>query len=110
MIAQHASEHYNRSVSPSVFVHLSINSKCKCSELLNHKVYFEEILHTYMYACQHCITTGMRNILFLKDEPLPSISPASRGQLLKMLITLKPHSILGSNLAFLYILTFSSHW
>ena len=55
-------------------------------------VYFDQILHTY--ACQYCLTTGMRNN-FLKDEALLSISMAGRGHLVKMLITLEPHSIFG---------------
>ena len=47
---------------------------------------------------------------FLKDVALMSISPAGRGQLVKILKTLEPHGIFGSNLAYLYILTLSSHW
>ena len=49
----------------------------------------------------------MLNGLFLKDEALLSISPAGRGQLVKMLTTLEPHGIFGSNFAYLYILTFN---
>ena len=41
---------------------------------------------------------------------LLSISPAGRGQLVKMLITLEPHGIFGSIFAYLFILTLSSHW
>ena len=41
------------------------------------------------------------------DKALQSISPA--GQLVKMLITLEPHGIFGSNFAYLYILTLSNH-
>ena len=63
-------------------------------------VYFEQILHTY--ACQHCLTTGMRNKLFM-DEALLSISQASRGQLVKMLITLEQFCVI------IYF-TLSSHW
>ena len=35
------------------------------------------ILHTY--SCQHCLTTGMHNILFLVDVALLSISPVGCG-------------------------------
>ena len=47
-------------------------------------VYFDQILHTH--ACQQCVTTDMRNSLFDGRG-----SPAGRGQLVKMLITLVPH-------------------
>ena len=60
-------------------------------------------MHTY--ACQHCLTTGMGI-----DEAFLSISLSRRGQLVKVLITLEPHDILGSNFAYLFILTLSSHW
>ena len=64
-------------------------------------VYFDQASHTY--ACQYCLTSGMRNI-FLMDEALLSISPAGRGrdQLVKMLITLEPNGtyIFGSNFAY----------
>ena len=50
----------------------------------------------------------MRNILFMLDEALLSISPVGCGQLVKMLITLEPHGIFAS-FAFLFILTLSSH-
>ena len=42
---------------------------------------------------------------FLKDEALLSICPAGRGQLVKNLIhvTVKPHCIFGSNLAYLNV-------
>ena len=48
-------------------------------------VYFIQIMHTY--ACQHCLTTGMRVILILADKALPSIRPWVRGQLVKTLKT-----------------------
>ena len=41
---------------------------------------------------------------FLKNEALLSISPAGRGQLVQMLITLEPHGIFGSNFEYQYIL------
>ena len=43
------------------------------------------------------------------DDALLSMSPVGRGQLVKMLITLEPHGIFGSNFAYLSILTLSSH-
>ena len=60
-------------------------------------VYFDQILHSY--ACQQC---GMRNNLFLKDRASLSINLAGRCQLVKMLITLEPRCIFGSNFAYLY--------
>ena len=57
-------------------------------------VYFDNILHTY--ACYHCLTTIIRNMV----EDLLSISPAGRGQLVKILITLELHGIFRS---YLYI-------
>ena len=44
------------------------------------------------------------------DEASPSIILAGRALLVKMLITLKPHGIFGSNFVYLCILTLSSHW
>ena len=41
----------------------------------------------------------MRNSFFI-DEALLSISPAVRGQLVKILITLEPHGIFGSYFAY----------
>ena len=38
------------------------------------------------------------------DEALLSIIPAGRGQLVKMLIALKPHGIFWSNFVYRYIL------
>ena len=43
------------------------------------------------------------------DEGLLSIMSAGGGQLVKNLITLEPHGILGSNFAYLFILTFAKH-
>ena len=71
-------------------------------------VYFDQILRTY--ACQNCLATGMRNILYLMDNALQSISQAGRGQLVKMLITFEPHGIFESNFAYLFILIVFSHW
>ena len=45
---------------------------------------------------------------FLMEEALLSISPAGRGQLVKMLISLEPHSIFGSNFAYAFNLSLSS--
>ena len=50
-------------------------------------MYFKHILHTYTF--DHFLDTGMQ----IGDEALPSICLAGRGQLVKMLITLKPHGI-----------------
>ena len=44
------------------------------------------------------------------NEALLSIVLASRGLLVKMLTTLEPHGIFGSNFAYLFILTLSRHW
>ena len=44
------------------------------------------------------------------DEASPSIILAGRALLVKLLITLEPHSIFGSNFVYLCILTLSSHW
>ena len=60
-------------------------------------VYFDQILHTH--AFQHCLTTGMR---VLMEEALLSISATSHGQLVKVLITLEPHGIFGSNCILIY--------
>ena len=49
--------------------------------------------------------TGMKN----GDEASPSIVLADRA-LLKMLITLEPRGIFGSNRVYLRFLTLSSHW
>ena len=43
----------------------------------------------------------MCNILYMMDEALLCIT--GRGQLVKMLITLEPNGILGSNFAYLFI-------
>ena len=44
------------------------------------------------------------------DEALLSISPVGCGQLVKTLIATEPHGILRSNLAYIFVLTLSSHW
>ena len=43
------------------------------------------------------LTTDKHNSLFLMNVALLSISPAGRGQLVKMLMTLEPHGIFGLN-------------
>ena len=43
------------------------------------------------------------------DEALLSISLTSRGQLVKMLITLEPHGIFGSYFAYFFISTLYSY-
>ena len=70
-------------------------------------VYFDQMLDTY--ACQHFLTNVMRNSIFM-DEALLCISPIYRGHVVKMLITLEPHDIFGSNFVYLFILTSSNHW
>ena len=42
------------------------------------------------------------------DEALLGISPARCGQSVKILITRDPHGIIGSNFAYLFILTLSN--
>ena len=44
------------------------------------------------------------------DKASPSIILACRALLVKMLITLEPLGIFGSNFVYLCILTLSSHW
>ena len=44
------------------------------------------------------------------DEASPSIILAGRALLVKMLITLEPDGIFGSNFVYLCFLTLSSHW
>ena len=44
------------------------------------------------------------------DKASPSIILASRALLVKMLITLEPYSIFGSNFVYLCIVTLSRHW
>ena len=47
-------------------------------KLLNHMVYFDQILHAN--ACQHDLATGMCNSLFLMDEALLSTISVGFGQ------------------------------
>ena len=67
-----------------------------------------------MYASKHCLTIAMSYRLnlqpFFMDEALLSNSQTGRGKIVKLLITLEPHGIFGSNFEYLFILTFSSHW
>ena len=44
------------------------------------------------------------------DEASPSIILAGRVLLVKMIITLEPHGIFGSNFVYLFILALYSHW
>ena len=46
---------------------------------------------------------------FLMDEGLLSIISAVCGQLVKILIILEPHGILGLTFAYSFILTFAEH-
>ena len=72
-----------------------------------HMEYFYHILHTY--TCQHSLTTGFRTQPFLIDMGLLSSCPACCGQLVKILITVEPYRIFGSNFAYLFILILSIH-
>ena len=47
----------------------------------------------------------VRNNLFSMDEALLSTNPNGRCQFVKMLITLEPHDIFGSNFTYLFILS-----
>ena len=60
-------------------------------------IYLDQILQTYLF--ENCPTTGKQN----GDESLLSLILDGRGLLVKMLITLEPHHMFGSNFAFLYI-------
>ena len=51
--------------------------------------------HTHLLY--FCLTTGMHKNLFFMGVALLSISPASHGQLVKMLTTLELHGIFGPN-------------
>ena len=44
------------------------------------------------------------------DEASPNINLAGPALLVKMLITLEPHGIFGSNYVYLCMLTLSIHW
>ena len=50
-----------------------------CSYLLNHIVYFDQIVHAYTFL--HYLDTGMQN----NDEAFLSTSLAGHGQLVKIL-------------------------
>ena len=56
-------------------------------------------MHVNIVKQPACVKT------FLMDEALLSISPAGRGQLVKIIITLEPHCIFETNFACLYTLT-----
>ena len=66
-------------------------------------VYLVQILYTYVFL--HCPATGMKK----GDEASPSIILAGQAFLVKMLITLEPHGIFGSNFVYVCISTLSSH-
>ena len=60
----------------------------------------------YYFVVYLCIlTTGMQK----GDEASPSINLARQAVLVKMLITLEPHAVFGSNFVYLCILTLSRH-
>ena len=60
--------------------------------------YLVQILYTYVF--KHCPATGMGK----GDEDSPSFILVGRALLVKMLITLEPHGIFGSNFVYLCIL------
>ena len=67
-------------------------------------VYLVQILYTNVF--KHFPATGMK----ISDEASPSIILAGQALLVKMLITLEPQGIFGSNFVHLCILTLSRHW
>ena len=67
-------------------------------------VYLIQILYIYVFL--HCPATGMKKC----EKASSSIILAGRTLLVKMLITLEPHGIFGSNFVHLCILTLSSNW
>ena len=60
--------------------------------------YFDKILHTY--TCQHCIITGMHNNIF-DGRGFAEHQLKIWGQLVKMLMTLVPRILFGSNFVYL---------
>ena len=60
------------------------------------------IWYIYTNACQHSLTTGIRIHLFWCTWSLLSNCPACCGELVKLLITLEPYRIFGSNFAYLF--------
>ena len=60
----------------------------------------------FTYVILYWPATGTEKV----DEALPSLILAGRALLVKMLITIKPHGIFGSNFVYLCILRLSSHW
>ena len=71
---------------------------------MNRILYLVQNLYTHVFL--HGPANGMQR----SDEASPSIILAGRALLVKMLITLEPHGIFGSNFVYLCILTLSSHW
>ena len=63
LIGVHYYHHYvSLSIYSSVRLHVHPLAVSKIAHNLNHMVYFGQSLHTY--ACQCCVTTGMRMSLF----------------------------------------------
>ena len=62
-----------------------------------------------LVSCVRCGAWLYRFLIFALFLTLLSISSTDRVQLVKKLINLEPHSIFGSNFAYLFILTLSSH-
>ena len=84
------------------YTHCVSLSMCRSVQLLDYIVYFDQILHTYQY-CMSILLFVDEALLFAEHQ-----SDFSRGQFMKMLITIEPHGIF--ELKFAFILTFPSHW
>ena len=70
--------------------------------------YFDHILHTN--ACQHYLTTGMRNSLIIDGRGFAVHNFSWLWIVSENAHNFEPHGKFGSNLANLFILTLSSHW
>ena len=57
-------------------------------------VYLVQILYTNVF--KHCLAAGMQN----DDDASPSINLTGRPLLVKMIITLEPRGIFGSNFVY----------
>ena len=73
---------------------------------LMHWLIFRSILHTY--ACQHCLTIGMRIAYF--DGRGVAEHQSGRSWSVKLLITLETHRIFEWKFVYLFIPKLSCHW
>ena len=108
--ARPACVHYNHRVIPSVrlSVHPPLALLTVGEQMLLTLEPYGLFWSIFAYVCMSTLsTTDMR-----MDVSTLSISPASHGQLVRMLITLEPHNKYGSSFAnmHLFILPLSSHW